>query len=227
MSFLHHFFFDYYPYIAFTVFLVGSLLRYDYGQYTWRADSSQLFSKKYMFIASNLFNVGVLDIFFGHLFGMLTPHWVYEPFLKVETKQMMAMIIGGICGIMTLIGGAMLLYRRLTNERVRSSSSTADILVLVILVVQVTLGLLTIPASAKHIDGVEMMKLVGWAQSIVTFHFDASRYIIDVPLIYKLHIVLGLTIFLIFPFTRLVHIWSVPIEYLTRRYQIVKRRKQS
>lgn len=224
MSFLNKFFFDIYPYMAMVIFFVGSWLRYDYGQYSWRAGSSQMLDKKGVWLASNLFHIGILGIFFGHVLGMLTPHWMYESFLPIEIKQKMAMIAGGACGLMMLVGGAMLLHRRLTNARIRATSTRVDILILILLVVQVSLGLLSIPFSAQHMDGSEMMKLVAWAQSIATFRTGASGYLTDVALIFKLHIVLGLTLFVLFPFSRLVHIWSVPIEYLTRRYQLVRNR---
>lgn len=161
MNFLNTFFFDIYPYIAGAVFIIGSWLRYDYGQYTWRAGSSQMLDKKGMRLASNLFHVGILGIFFGHFVGMLTPHWMYEPFITVAQKQMLAMVAGGTCGVMTLIGGGLLLKRRLTNPRVRATSSAGDILIITLLVIQVILGLGTIPFSAQHTDGSEMMKLVG------------------------------------------------------------------
>ena len=224
MQFLNQFFFDIYPYLAGTIFLVGSWLRYDYGQYSWRAGSSQMLDKKGMRLASNLFHIGILGIFFGHLFGMLTPHWMYQAFLPIDVKQKLAMIAGGICGLMTLAGGALLLKRRLTNPRVRATSSVADILILTLLVVQVCLGLLTIPFSAQHMDGSEMMKLVNWAQTVVTFQGGASQYLDGVAFIFRMHLVLGMTLFLLFPFSRLVHIWSVPVEYLTRKYQIVRAR---
>lgn len=156
---------------------------------------------------------------------MLTPHWMYAWFLPVAVKQQMAMILGGICGVLTLIGGAGLLVRRLTNPRIRVTSSGADILILAILLIQCILGLTTIPFSAQHPDGSEMMKLVGWAQSIVTFQGGASTHLDGVAFIFRVHLVLGMTIFLLFPFTRLVHVWSAPFEYFTRRYQIVRSRR--
>ncbi|EBS7218532.1 respiratory nitrate reductase subunit gamma, partial [Salmonella enterica] len=104
MHFLNMFFFDIYPYIAGSVFLIGSWLRYDYGQYTWRAASSQMLDRKGMNLASNLFHIGILGIFAGHFLGMLTPHWMYEAFLPVDVKQKMAMIAGGACGVLTLVG---------------------------------------------------------------------------------------------------------------------------
>ncbi len=82
-----------------------------------------MLDKRGMVIWSNLFHIGILGIFFGHLFGMLTPHWMYAWFLPVAAKQLMAMVLGGICGVLTLIGGAGLLWRRLTNQRVRATST--------------------------------------------------------------------------------------------------------
>ncbi len=225
MHFLDLFFFDIYPYLAGTVFLIGSWLRYDYGQYSWRAGSSQMLDKTGMRLASNLFHIGIIGIFFGHFFGMLTPHWVYEPFLSIELKQKLAMGAGGICGLMTLVGGGLLLKRRLLNPRIRATSSVGDILIITLLVVQAVLGLLTIPVSGRHMDGAEMMKLVGWAQAVVTFTPGASAHLTGVALIYRLHMILGMTLFVLFPFCRLVHIWSEPVEYLTRRYQLVRNRR--
>ncbi|STT42551.1 respiratory nitrate reductase subunit gamma [Klebsiella pneumoniae] len=215
IQYLNLFFYDIYPYLCGTVFLVGSWLRYDYGQYTWRASSSQMLDKRGMVLWSNLFHIGILGIFFGHLFGMLTPRWVYSWFLPMSQKQLMAMILGGICGVLTLVGGIGLLMRRLTNPRIRATSTTTDILILCILLIQCALGLTTIPFSAQHPDGSEMLKLVDWAQAVVTFHGGASAHLDGVAWIYRVHLVLGMTIFLIFPFTRLVHVWSAPVEYFT------------
>ena len=227
MQFLNMFFFDIYPYLAGTVFLVGSWLRYDYGQYSWRAGSSQMLSKKGMRLASNLFHIGILGIFFGHIVGLLTPHWVYQSFLPIAAKQQLAMIAGGLFGAMTLIGGALLLKRRLTNVRVRATSSFADIMILTLLVTQAALGLLTIPFSAQHADGLEMLKLVGWAQAVVTFQGGAAQNLEGVAFIYLVHMVLGMTLFLLFPFCRLVHTWCAPVVYLTRRYHLVRNRRRS
>ena len=194
IQYLNVFFYDIYPYLCGTVFLVGSWLRYDYGQYTWRASSSQMLDKRGMVLWSNLFHIGILGIFFGHLFGMLTPHWVYSWFLPMSQKQLMAMILGGICGVLTLVGGIGLLMRRLTNPRIRATSTTADILILCILLIQCALGLTTIPFSAQHPDGSEMLKLVDWAQAVVTFHGGASAHLDGVAWIYRVHLVLGMTI---------------------------------
>lgn len=222
--YLLQFIYGIYPYLAGTVFLIGSLMRYDYGQYTWKTGSSQMLSTKHMRLASNLFHIGILAIFGGHLVGLLTPHWVYAPFLSAGHKQLMAIIFGGIAGVLCVIGGAMLLWRRLFNPRVRASSSVMDNLIIALLLLQACLGLTTIFASLDHLDGGMMLALANWAQAIVFFRGGAADFVMEAPLIFKLHIFLGLTIILLFPFTRLVHVWSIPLGYLGRNYQIVRRR---
>ncbi|MDR9439026.1 MAG: respiratory nitrate reductase subunit gamma [Halomonas sp.] len=224
MNYLNTLLFGLFPYLAGSIFLIGSLLRFDHGQYTWKAGSSQMLTSRNMRLASNLFHVGIIVIFFGHLVGLLTPHWLYEPFISAGAKQVVAIIIGGVAGVMCLVGGAMLAFRRLTNPRVRASSSPMDTFIIVLLVVQVSLGLLTIIPALGHLDGSVMIQLAGWAQSIVFFQGGAAQYLDGVSFIYKLHILVGLTIILVFPFTRLVHVWSVPFGYVTRRYQLVRRR---
>ncbi|NWO04637.1 MAG: respiratory nitrate reductase subunit gamma, partial [Alteromonadaceae bacterium] len=149
---------------------------------------------------------------------------VYAPFISASAKQVVAIVIGGIAGVMVLIGGGMLLYRRLYNPRVKASSSTMDTLILGILVLQAALGVVTVFFSLGHLDGARMLTLASWAQSIVFFSGGAADYMADVSWIYKLHVFLGLTIILLFPFTRLVHVWSVPFGYVTRRYQLVRKR---
>jgi nitrate reductase gamma subunit len=224
-SYINEFLFGIYPYIALTVFFAGSLLRYDRDQYTWKASSSQLLSKKDMRIGSNLFHIGIIMLFFGHLFGLLTPHALYAPFMDAGTKQLMAMTAGGIFGLVCLVGMVLLIRRRLTDPRIRATSQFADLPILLILFVQLLLGLLTIPFSAQHPDGSSMLALAQWAQHLVTFQGDAAGFVAGEAFVFKAHLFLGMTIFLLFPFTRLVHVWSVPIQYLGRRgYQIVRRR---
>jgi nitrate reductase gamma subunit len=210
-----------------TVFLVGSLIRFDRDQYSWKSDSSQLLRSKQLRLGSVLFHIGVLFLFFGHFFGMLTPHFLYEHFITAGDKQLMAMISGGTAGLFGFIGLTILLHRRLTDERIRATSKPSDILIAVILWVQLLLGLATIPLSAQHLDGSMMMKLAEWGQRIVTFRGGAVDLLGDVDWVFRTHMFLGMTIFLIFPFTRLVHIWSgfASVTYLTRPYQIVRSRK--
>jgi len=224
-DYINQFFFGIYPYIAITVFFVGSLLRYDRDQYTWKASSSQLLSKKDMRLGSNLFHIGIIALFFGHLMGLLTPHWAYHFMMSAGTKQVLAMTAGGIFGIICLVGMILLVRRRMLDARIKATSQPTDLPILLLLFVQLVLGLLTIPFSAQHLDGSAMLALASWAQHVVTFQGGAAAFVADQAFIFKVHLVLGLTIFLVFPFTRLVHVWSAPIQYLTRSgYQIVRKR---
>jgi nitrate reductase gamma subunit len=223
--YINQFLFGIYPYIAITVFFVGSLLRYDRDQYTWKASSSQLLRKKDMLLGSNLFHIGIIMLFFGHLFGLLTPHSAYAFVMTAGAKQQLAMTAGGIFGLVCLVGMSLLIRRRMLDPRIRATSQFADLPILLILFVQLLLGLATIPVSASHPDGSSMLALAHWAQHLVTFQGDAASYVADEAFIFKAHLVLGLTIFLLFPFTRLVHAWSVPLQYLARSgYQIVRKR---
>jgi nitrate reductase gamma subunit len=225
-AYLNEFLFGIYPYIAVLVMVLGSIFRYDQNPYSWKADSSQLLRGRGMRWGSNLFHVGIILLFFGHLVGLLTPESVYHLVMTAAAKQKMAMIAGGIFGTMCFVGLTILLYRRLTDPRIRATSKFADILILVVLYLQLILGLGTIPASAQHPDGSSMIALANWAQHIVTFQGGAADFVMEEALIFKAHIFLGLSIFLIFPFTRLVHVFSAPVKYILRPgYQIVRKRR--
>jgi len=226
---MHNFLFGIYPYIALSVLILGSIARYETEPFTWKSSSSQLLRRKQLIVGSVLFHVGVLIIFFGHLVGLLTPIWVFDAIgISHGAKQLLAVIAGGVAGVMALVGGGMLFHRRWTDPRIRRTSSFADIGILALLLAQLVLGVGTIFVSLQHLDGHEMTKFMSWAQGIFTFDSQAASYIADVSLIFKLHLFLGLTIFLLFPFTRLVHMLSVPMRYLTRPgYQIVRSRRSA
>ncbi|MGR3624384.1 respiratory nitrate reductase subunit gamma [Pseudophaeobacter sp.] len=224
---MHNFLFGIYPYIALSVAIVGSIARYERDPFTWKTSSSQMLRRKQLIMGSVLFHIGVLIIFFGHLIGLLTPLAIFDALgISHGFKQVGAVVVGGIAGVMALVGGGMLFHRRWSDPRIRKTSSTADIAILAMLLMQLVLGLLTIFASLGHLDGHEMTKFMAWAQGIVTFDGAAASYISDVAFVFKLHLFLGLTIFLVFPFTRLVHMLSVPVRYITRPgYQVVRSRR--
>ncbi|AUN94993.1 respiratory nitrate reductase subunit gamma [Pseudazoarcus pumilus] len=227
MKTIDFFLFGIYPYICLAVFFIGSLLRFDRDQYTWKSDSSQMLRAGQLRLGSNLFHAGVLFLFFGHFFGMLMPHFIYEHFISAGSKQVLAMVTGGIAGLAAIAGLSLLLHRRLTEPRIRANSRTSDFVLLWLLWVQLALGLLTIPLSAQHLDGSMMMALAEWGQRIVTFRGGAVEMIGGAGFIFKAHLFLGMTIFLVFPFTRLVHVWSGfgALAYLRRPYQVVRSRR--
>ena len=219
--------FGIYPYVCLTVFFVGSWIRFDRDQYTWKSDSSQMLRTGSLRWGSNLFHVGVIFLFFGHFVGMLTPHAWYGPFFTAGTKQVVAMTMGGIAGLMALVGLTLLLHRRLSDDRLRATSKPSDIMILVLLWLQLVLGLATIPLSAQHLDGSMMMKLADWGQRVVTFRTGGVELLADSGWVFKAHMLLGMTVFLVFPFPRLVHVWSgfASLAYVLRPYQVVRARR--
>ncbi|OZI24539.1 respiratory nitrate reductase subunit gamma [Bordetella genomosp. 7] len=225
-DFINQLAFGWYPYLAVTVLVVGSILRFDASQYSWRAQSSQFLRRRQMVLGSNLFHMGVLVLLVGHFVGLLTPVTVIDHLgIGHGFKQAAALVVGGIAGVMAFIGCSLLLHRRLFDPRIRRSSSWGDILVLVLIWLQLVLGIATTFWTMQHMDGSEMLRFMSWAQGVLTLDPSAPANIRDVALVYKLHIILGLTLFLITPFTRLVHIWSAPIWYLLRPgFQIVRAR---
>jgi nitrate reductase gamma subunit len=227
MNSVDNFLFGIYPYICLSIFFLGSLIRFDRDQYTWKSDSSQLLKAGQLRWGSNLFHIGVLFLFFGHFVGMLTPHFIYEHFISTGDKQLMAMVSGGTAGLLGIIGLSILINRRLSEPRIYATSRTSDIVILFLLWLQLALGLATIPLSAQHLDGSMMMKLAEWAQRIVTFRSGGVELLSEAGWVFKTHMLLGMTIFLVFPFTRLVHVWSgfASISYLVRPYQIVRSRR--
>ncbi|NYZ66033.1 respiratory nitrate reductase subunit gamma [Endozoicomonas sp. SM1973] len=217
--------FGIYPYVALAICLIGSWARFDLSQYTWKAGSSQMLRKKNMRLASNLFHVGVIFILLGHVVGLLTPESIYHHVISTPGKQLLAMVSGGFFGILCFVGLTMLIHRRLTDSRIKANTSKSDLLVLIVLWVQLVLGLISILVSSQHMDGSVMVLLANWAQYIITLQPEAAAASISpVSIIYKLHVFLGMTLFILFPFTRLVHIISAPVWYIGRCYQVVRQK---
>ena len=183
--------FGIYPYICLAVFFIGSLVRFDRDQYTWKSDSSQLLRTDSLRWGSNLFHTGVLVLFFGHFVGMLTPHALYEHFMSAGAMQIMAMVVGGVAGVMGIV------------------------------------GLTTLPSSLHHVsDPQTMLRLAAYLQGIATFQPNAALAA-GVDWHFQMHMLLGMTIFLLFPFSRLVHVWSgfATVMYVFRPQQIVRARR--
>ena len=224
---LHAFLFNVYPYICLSFFLMGSLARFDRDQYTWKSDSSQMLRAGQLRWGSNLFHAGILFLVVGHLFGQLTPHWIYEYLVTASQKQFVAVVAGGIAGLVCFIGLSLLLHRRLFDDRIRLTSHRTDLAILVILWVQLLIGLSTLPASLHHVEDPQtMLRLATYLQGIITFRPDASL-VAGVDWHFQAHLLLGMTIFLLFPFSRLVHVWSglATVTYLFRPYQLVRSRR--
>lgn len=226
MSFVDFFFFGIYPYLATGIFLLGSLLRYDREQYTWKTGSSQMLSSKNFRIASIFFHVGIITILLGHFAGLVIPYELWHALgVSLEAKQLIAMGVGGFFGVICFIGLTMLVKRRLFDPRIRANSSLMDTGILLLIYLQLIIGMFTIYISSGHMDGSEMYNLMSWSRYLLTFRpVQAVEYMSGVHWIYKMHVTLGISLFVLFPFSRLVHIWSVPLQYVTRSYQIVRQK---
>lgn len=216
--------FGIYPYVCLSVLLIGSLIRFDREPYTWKSDSSQLLRTGRLRLGSNLFHYGVIVVILGHFGGFLAPDWIVGRFLSPSAHQLLAMVVGGVAGVIAITGLTLLIARRLGDPRILLNSRKWDIAVVLMLWLQLALGILTVPLSAFHMDGAMFETLTAYVKGIVTFNSGAAALVTDVPLPYKLHLLLGFTLFLISPFTRMIHIWSGAgtLAYLFRPYQIVR-----
>jgi len=171
--------------------------------------------------------VGILGLFFGHVVGLLTPVVVRDTLgIDHGTKQLVAMVAGGVMGLLTLVGLLLLLARRFSNDRLLRVTTFRDKIVLFWILATLLLVLSSIFASASHMDGHMMVMLMTWAQHVLTLRGDAASFVIDAPLVFQLHLFMGMSLFVIFPFTRLVHVWSGfgALDYLGRAWQLVRAR---
>ena len=225
MSYLNQVLFGIYPYVCATVFLMGMGFRFSREQHTWQASSSQVMRRKGFSWASNMFHIGVLAIAGGHFSGLLVPAWVFESVgVTHADHQMIEIVAGGFFGTMTLVGLTVLTFRRIVDTRVRRTSDPGDLVIGLLLWFTLVVGMGTLPFSWDHRhDGAMLLAFGQWAQHIVTLRPGAVDFIAGAPWIYKFHVFMGMTIVLVFPFTRMVHVCSAPLTYLARRsYQIVR-----
>lgn len=223
----NEFLFGIYPYIAFAVLLMGSLARYDREPYTWKSDSSQILRRQQLRLGSNLFHYGILVVVVGHFVGFLAPAWAIDWAVSATQHALLAMVAGGIAGLFAIVGLSILIHRRLGDPRVRANTRKWDIAVVLLLWLQLALGLLTVPVSAVDMGGPLFEVMVTYVKGIVTFHSGIAAVLLGTPMVYRIHIFVGFTIFLISPFTRMIHIWSGvgALAYLFRPYQLVRTRR--
>jgi nitrate reductase gamma subunit len=224
---LNHFFFGVYPYIALSILLLGSWIRYDREPFTWRSGSSELLRRRSLVLGSNLWHVGILVVLCGHFVGFMTPPSWYERFgFTMQDHQMLAMVAGGLFGAVAWLGLTLLVVRRFGDHRILRTSSVSDLYILALLWIQLTIGLSTLPISwSERLNPADTAAVGAWARDILTFQGGAADLVAHVRLDIRFHMVLGMTILgTLLPFTRLVHIWSAPVWYLFRRYQIVRTR---
>ena len=205
------------PYICLAVCIIGHIYRYRTDQFGWTAKSSEFVEKKQLRIGSMMFHIGVIPVIFGHIVGLCIPkEWLHAVGVSDHLYHIGAVYIGSLFGFLTLGGMIVLTSRRFTKKNVRKLSSVSDLVVNVLLLVIVFLGLYSTVVTNIVEPNFDYRSTISvWFRGILSFSPDAS-FMTDVPLSFKIHVLAGLGIFALWPFTRLVHIWSVPVNYLTR-----------
>ncbi len=208
--------------------LLGSLYRLVFRPLTWTARSSEWLEKKWLRWGSLLFHWGMLFVVGGHVMGLLIPmSWYTAMGVRPELYHLMADSAGGVAGLVTWLGSLILLVRRLGNRRVRRNSSFGDFLALGLLFVTITLGDAETLIRNNLVGPYEYRATVGpWARELLLLHPNA-QFMVHVPLLLQIHIVFAFLVFAVTPFTRLVHVWSLPVRYPWRAPMQYRRRGDS
>ena len=217
MTYLTELIWGVFPYICLVVMIVGTVYRYQDDQLRWTSKSSELLEKKLLIIGSVSFHIGILLVFIGHILGLLIPIQVYNAFgISSEVYHSAAIILGGLTGLIALVGISILLYRRIAVACVRVDSDPSDYIVDGLLWIVVLTGL-AFTLGYNLLNGpYEYRSTVGvWVRDVLTLHPDVA-IMSGVPLILQAHVVLAFMLFGISPFTRLIHVYSFPVAYLTR-----------
>lgn len=220
-NYINNFLFTYFPYIALTIFFFGFITRLVKMNKTVQAESTQFIADNKVKLASNLFHVGIIFVFFGHL-TLFIPESLYHLVMTTETKRLIAISMGSIFGIMAVTGMAILVIRRFSSPRIKFNSSFMDYFIIILLLAEAIIGLSAAGKTATAPIGT-YAALSEWSHAVVTFQPNAGLILANHPLQYKLHIVLGFFIFMIFPYTKLMHMLVFPYVYLIRSgYQLVR-----
>ena len=224
---MNEFLFVVVPYVCLTVFVVGHLWRYRYDKFGWTTRSSQLYENRLLRIGSPLFHFGMLGVVGGHVIGLLVPQsWTDALGISEHTYHVVAVAGGLLAGAMTVVGMAILIYRRRTTGPVFSATTTMDKVMYAVLGVVIVLGMwntiagsiLTIGGEYNYREGVSV-----WYRSFLAFQPDADL-MAEAPLGFQLHALAAFALFALWPFTRLVHVFSAPLGYLTRPYIVYRSR---
>lgn len=223
MTVLDQFLWVIYPYLMLTTFVVGHIYRYNTDQFGWSAKSSELLEKPLLKWGSTLFHWGIIFAFFGHIAGILVPKWIYPLFgITDHMYHLGAVYGGGFFGLVTIVGIIILTYRRISVLRIKIHSTFMDWVVGISLLTVISLGVYVTIIRNTLVGAFDYRSTIApWFRGLITFNPDPA-YMTNVPLSYQLHVFLAFLIFGLFPFTRLVHIWSLPLEYLKRSYIIFR-----
>lgn len=227
MNLINQFIWVIFPYLCMATFVVGHIFRYRYDQFNWTAKSSEFIEKKQLMIGSLLFHVGIIPVVMGHVAGLGIPKsWMNAIGVNDHMYHMGALYVGGFFGVITLVGMLLLTARRLTIKTVRRLSSASDMIVNLLLLFIVFMGMFSTLVTNKVQPEFDYRDTISiWFRNLMIFRPEAS-YMADVPLSFQIHILGGFLIFALWPFTRLVHVWSVPLNYVRRSYILYRKHRQ-
>ena len=222
-NYINNLLFTYLPHIALAICTFGVITRLIMINKTVQAESTQFLADKHVKLGSNLFHVGIIFVFFGHL-TLFIPEWLYHMVMTTETKRIIALSMGSFFGLMALVGMSILIVRRFNSPRIKANSSIQDYFIIILLLVEVIVGLTAVAGTATApIE--KYAALSHWAQAVVTFQPDAGVILASHPIQFKIHIVIGLFIFMIFPYTKLMHMLVYPFVYVFKSgFQLVRKR---
>lgn len=210
------------PYVAFVLLVAGIVWRYRYDKFGWTTRSSQVYESKLLNVASPMFHYGILFVLVGHLVGLFVPEsWTEKVGVKEHTYHLFSLYGGTAAGIMLVLGILLLLYRRRTNAPVFRATTSNDKLMYLVLLGAIVLGMVAKLTHASG-DGYNYRESIApWARSLFTLQPDTAL-MAGVPVLYQIHAVVGMALIALVPFTRLIHMFSAPVQYLFRPYVVYR-----
>jgi nitrate reductase gamma subunit len=214
------------PYVVLVILVGGTIWRWRYDQFGWTTRSSQLYESRLLRLGSPLFHFGILAVLVGHIIGLLIPEsWTSAAGLSEHAYHIQALALGGIAGVCTLAGIAILIYRRRTTGPVFMATTRNDKAMYVVLVAAIVAGLTTTLLGIGGGEAHDYRQSVSlWFRSLATFQPDVAA-MATAGVEFKVHALIGMLLFATWPFTRLVHAFSAPIGYLFRPYVVYRRRQ--
>ncbi|MDQ8706350.1 respiratory nitrate reductase subunit gamma [Streptomyces sp. LHD-70] len=215
------------PYIAVVLLVAGTIWRFRYDKFGWTTRSSQVYESKLLNVASPVFHYGILFVLVGHLMGLFVPErWTDNVGLNEHTYHLMSLYGGTAAGVLAVLGIALLLYRRRTNAPVFKATTANDKVMYLVLLAAIVLGMWAKLAHSSVSEGYDYRQTIApWVRSLFTLQPDIDR-MVGVPVLYQIHAVVGMLLIALVPFTRLIHMFSAPVQYLFRPYVVYRSRDE-
>ncbi|MDI3406722.1 respiratory nitrate reductase subunit gamma [Streptomyces cavernicola] len=215
------------PYIAVVLLVAGTVWRFRYDKFGWTTRSSQVYESKLLNVASPMFHYGILFVLVGHLMGLFVPEsWTDGIGLDEHTYHLLSLYGGTAAGALAVLGILMLLVRRRTNAPVFRATTANDKVMYVFLLAAIVLGMWAKLANSTVSAGYDYRQTIApWVRSLFTLQPDIDR-MAGVPVLYQIHALVGLALIALVPFTRLIHMFSAPVQYLFRPYVVYRSRAE-